>query len=102
MGRIELEGMTFFAHHGFYEEEQILGNQFMVDVYVETDFSEVIQQDAIPENTIDDETLYLIVRFEMDKPSKLLEHVGQRIIQSIKTKYPDVTTEVRIKKCKYN
>ena len=99
MGRIALEGMTFFARHGFYEEEQILGNHFIVDVYVETDFSETIQQGAIPEEAIDDEVIYLIARFEMEKPSKLLEHVGQRIVNSIKAKYPDVETKVRIKKC---
>ena len=34
MATIALEGMRFFAYHGYYEEERILGNDFILDVYV--------------------------------------------------------------------
>lgn len=29
-GIIEIEGMEFFAYHGCFEAEQIVGNKFMV------------------------------------------------------------------------
>jgi len=35
MATIALEGMRFFSKIGFYEEERIIGNQFVVDVYIE-------------------------------------------------------------------
>ncbi|MCO6477363.1 MAG: dihydroneopterin aldolase [Phaeodactylibacter sp.] len=37
MATIALEGMRFFAYHGYYEEEQILGNEFVVDIFVNTE-----------------------------------------------------------------
>jgi dihydroneopterin aldolase len=35
-GTVSLEGMAFFARHGFYEEERTLGNRYEVDIAVET------------------------------------------------------------------
>ena len=29
MGLIEIEGMKFYAFHGHFESEQIVGNEFM-------------------------------------------------------------------------
>ena len=37
MATIALEGMRFYAYHGYYEEERILGNEFILDVYVNTE-----------------------------------------------------------------
>jgi dihydroneopterin aldolase len=35
MGKILLEGMEFFAYHGHYEEEQIIGTKFIVDIEID-------------------------------------------------------------------
>ena len=35
MTTIALEGMQFFANHGYYEEEQATNTYFIVDVYVQ-------------------------------------------------------------------
>ena len=37
MATIALEGMRFYAYHGYYEEERTLGNEFILDVYVNTE-----------------------------------------------------------------
>jgi len=37
---IGLEGMEFFAYHGFYTEEQKIGTTFIVDVYISTKSNE--------------------------------------------------------------
>ena len=68
MGKIVLEGMKFFAYHGYYKEEQTLGNHFLVDVYVELYSQEKNEY----------ETIYLIVKHEMAKTSKLLENVTKQ------------------------
>ncbi len=36
-GIIEIEGMEFFAFHGCYETERVVGNKFMVYARIETD-----------------------------------------------------------------
>ena len=39
MGQIALEGMEFFAFHGYYDEEQKIGNKYGVDLYIETNLN---------------------------------------------------------------
>jgi hypothetical protein len=40
MGMISVEGMEFFAYHGCFAEEQVIGTRFIVDFYFETDTSQ--------------------------------------------------------------
>ncbi len=35
--------MEFYAFHGHYEEEQIVGNRFLVDLEMETDMEKAAQ-----------------------------------------------------------
>ena len=87
MGKVALEGLEFFAHHGYYDEEQKVGNKYSVDVIVETDFDRAAEEDKLSE-TINYETLYQIVVYEMSIRSRLLENIGRRIIRSILEKFP--------------
>jgi len=100
MGKISLEGMTFFAHHGYYKEEETIGNNFIVDVIAETDLERAAMTDSINMAT-NYENIYLIVRYEMEKPSKLLENVGHRIAQKVKKKVGGSIQSVNviIRKC---
>ena len=82
MGKISLEGLLFKAYHGYYDEERQKGNRFEVNISVKTDFIEASHHDDL-DGTVDYEQLYAIVKDEMDKPSKLLEHVVNRIITRV-------------------
>lgn len=31
---IGLEGMCFYGFYGFYFEEEVLGNEFVIDIYI--------------------------------------------------------------------
>ena len=44
---IELAGMEFFSYHGHYDEEQIVGNRFVVDLKVNADFSRASLSDDL-------------------------------------------------------
>ena len=83
---IVIHGAEFFAYHGFYPEEQILGTKFIVDV--EVDFTPVnnLKEDKIA-NTVDYEQLYKIVAGQMQQTRKLIETVAQSIADDIKEKY---------------
>ena len=39
MGKIIIEEMEFYAFHGHYQEEQIVGNRFLVDLEFETNLA---------------------------------------------------------------
>ena len=43
MGTIELEKMEFFAYHGCYKEEKVVGNYFLVDLKFNTDCNPAIR-----------------------------------------------------------
>ncbi len=81
-GRIALEGLEFHAFHGVYPHERESGNWFEVDISVETDFSAAAQRDDL-EGTVNYEALYSIVKGEMEKPSKLLESVAEKIVNDV-------------------
>ena len=39
MGLIRIEGMEFYAFHGHFPEERVVGNSFIIDLEIETDLS---------------------------------------------------------------
>lgn len=99
-GKISLEGLEFHAYHGVYAHERSSGNKFEVDIAVEAILNETVLQDDLS-GTINYETLYGLVKTEMEKPSKLLETVGYAIANSVLNSLPDVQ-HVEIKISKFN
>lgn len=81
--------MEFYAYHGCFKEEQIIGTRFLVDLYLETNTENAEQSDALAD-TVNYQEVYLLVKKEMEIKSKLLEHVGRRILVSIKNTFPEV------------
>ena len=95
---ISLEGMRFYAFHGFYPEERIIGGEYLVDISVETNAKGAVEADEL-EDTINYETVYEIVELEMKKPSKLLEHVLGRIVKKLKFQFDNIRgLEITLKK----
>lgn len=98
MGLIALEGMRFYAYHGFYKEEQKIGGYYVVDVYIDTRLSRKSFQDELS-STVNYETVHFICKAAMKKPTKLIEAVAARIILGIKKQFDRTNSvKVRIKK----
>lgn len=105
MAIIALEGVHVYAYHGFYDEEQIIGNEYILDVFVDTPIKPAAEEDNLfdeetKENlTVNYETLYQICRIEMREPAKLLETVVQRIVDRIEDQFENVRgTRVKLRK----
>ena len=98
MSIIALEGMTFRAYHGCMKEEQVTGNMFRVDLYLDADTIKPEITDQLAD-TVDYSKAYKIVKEEMNIPSKLLEHVGRRILNAVKANFPAIDfAEVKVSK----
>jgi len=98
MGKIILEGMEFFAYHGCYKEEQIIGTKFIVDLQVSVDTNTAEESDHL-KDTLSYVHLYQVVKKEMEQKSHLLEHVAKRIMDSLKAGFPQVQRiELKISK----
>jgi dihydroneopterin aldolase len=100
MGKILLEGIEFFAYHGCYKEEQIIGTRFTVDLAVETDSTAAEASDHL-HDTVSYVHLYQAVKKEMEQNSHLIEHVARRIIDNIVANFPAITS-IDLKICKLN
>ncbi len=98
MNKIILEGIKTYSYHGCLEEEGKIGANYIVDVTLETDFSEAAKTDDL-NKTIDYVIVYNIVKVQMAIRSKLIETVGQRIIVELKKEFPALKkVEVKISK----
>jgi len=96
MIKIALHEIKFFAYHGFYPEEQILGSHFLVDMEVEFKNKNVADEIS---NTVNYERLHSILTEEMKQPRRLLETLAQEMVAKIRSAYPYLETiKVAIKK----
>lgn len=86
---IQLQGLEFFGNHGLYPEEKRLGNRFRVDVriMIEVPF---VGENLNMEDTIDYALIYGEVKAEMEQACTLLEILGQRIIQRVTARFPEL------------
>lgn len=79
--KVAIQGARFFAFHGYYPEEQVIGSEFMLDLEVEF-FVTGDGQDEIG-STVNYETLFSIASRQMKEPRKLLETVAHAILDDV-------------------
>ncbi len=95
---IEVNGIKLYAFHGCLPEEEKIGGNYIVDVMLNTDFAEAAQHDTLYQ-TIDYVDVNRIVSEEMAIRSKLIEHVGQRIVNRLRSELTGITyLKVRVTK----
>jgi dihydroneopterin aldolase len=90
-GKIRLEGMEFYAHHGYFKEEQVLGNRFTVDIELETDYVEAAINDDLSK-TADYTKVYSIISKVMGTKVSLLEHLAFKINTEVLALLPSVVS----------
>ncbi len=95
---IEVNGIKVHAYHGCLEEEARIGGEYVVDVSLYTNFSKAAETDDL-EKTLDYVKVNDIVVKEMKVRSRLIEHVGNRILQELKREFaPLEKIQVRVTK----
>lgn len=100
MGVIEIEGMHFYAFHGHFETERIVGNDFIVDLKIKTDCSGASETDEL-NDALNYQVVYDLVKQEMAITSKLLEHVAKRILDALFAQFPQLK-KAKVKVSKMN
>ncbi|RMA66019.1 dihydroneopterin aldolase [Ulvibacter antarcticus] len=100
MSTIRLKNIKIYAFHGCLIEEGKIGSDYLVNLSVKADLTHAAKSDEL-NDTVDYVHLQKIVKVEMAKRSKLLEHVGQRIIDSIFTQL-ELVTSVKVTVAKVN
>ena len=90
MGTIKLQNIRTFSFHGCLEEEAKIGSDYRIDLEIKTDLRKSSTTDEL-KDTVDYVLLNTVVVEEMTIRSKLLEHVGHRIISRIFKEIPAVS-----------
>jgi dihydroneopterin aldolase len=90
VGKIAIDGMLFFAYHGYYDFEQQNGNNFIIDLEMEFNISDDALRNDTLSGTLNYENIYELVKREMEIRSKLIEHLCFRIKTSIQMEFPEI------------
>jgi 7,8-dihydroneopterin aldolase/epimerase/oxygenase len=94
---ISINDLRVQGYHGCLPEEALIGTEFVVNVWMKTDFSEAAALDDLSK-TIDYVAVSAIVFREMKLRSKLIEQVGQRIVDALwelSAQLTEIKVEVR-------
>ena len=98
MGLIEIEGMHFYAYHGHFETEQIVGNDFIVDLQINADCNNAAISDDL-DDALNYQAVYTLVKKEMAVKSRLLENVAKRILDALFAEFPNIeNAKVKVSK----
>jgi dihydroneopterin aldolase len=94
---LAIEGMQFYAFHGYYEAERKAGGNYWVDVYV-TLPEDVGKDDQLP-STLNYEVIHEITHEVMTVSAQLIEHIAHQLLSTLKNKFPEIEKfKVRVKK----
>lgn len=88
---IILKDLRFYAYHGVFPQERVVGGEFSVSMRVGVSMASAMEHDMV-EVALNYATLYEVVEHEMLIPSDLLEHVAGRIGQAVMDTFPQVTS----------
>ena len=100
MSTIRLKNIKIYAFHGCLVEEGQIGSEYLVNLSVRANLDKAAKTDELFD-TIDYVLLQKIVMEEMAIRSKLLEHVGRRIVDRI-LKTVDLVNFVKVTVAKVN
>jgi dihydroneopterin aldolase len=89
MGIIRVDGIRLRAYHGCLDEEAVIGGDYIVNVAITVDFTASVLSDDLVD-TVDYCVVFDLVKQEMGKRSKLIEHVAHRIVVALRKHYAHV------------
>ncbi len=85
---IELKGLRFFAEHGMYQEEVLIGNEFEVSISIE---SKAPKKEIVSiEQTINYVEVFRIAKEVFNVRKQLLEACAMQIAEQLYLQFPEI------------
>ncbi|MDD3039671.1 dihydroneopterin aldolase [Bacteroides sp.] len=84
---IFLENVRCYAYHGVAAQENLIGNEYIINLKLKVDISQASTTDEVLD-TVNYAEVYEVIKNEMSIPSKLLEHVCGRIASKLFVVFP--------------
>lgn len=79
---IYLRDLRFYAYHGVGAQENLIGNEFVVNLRMEVDMRQAMTTDEVS-HTVSYADVHAAIADEMRTPSRLLEHVAGRVVSRL-------------------
>jgi len=90
MAKIYLEGIEVYSFHGYSREERKIGGKYRIDLAIELETQAAEKSDKL-RDTLNYEKVFFIVQQQMGQPSKLLEHLGRKILDALADEFPEIS-----------
>ena len=91
--------LCLYGYHGVMPQERVVGANFYVSVEAMVRVGESAFVDDCLDGTVSYAGIIDVVRAEMSRPSRLLEHVAYRMAVSLKTAFPRIeSVTIRVDK----
>lgn len=100
MSKISVSNIKVYAYHGCWEEEAIIGGDYIVDVTMDVNFKQSAIDDDLSK-TADYVVVKEVVYREMAIRAKLIENVAFRIFEALKASLP-VCDAIQVRVTKLN
>lgn len=84
---IQMNDVRFHAFHGVMEQERRVGGEYAISLRVHYNITQAMATDDVAD-TLNYAELLEVVSREMQKPSRLLEHVAGRIGEAVFSRFP--------------
>lgn len=98
MAYINIEGMKFYAYHGCFEEERVVGTYFEACCSMRADTLAAAKADDLL-LTVNYQEVYAVLQHEMMQPSALLENVVYRMLHALMQRFHAIEyAEIELKK----
>ena len=98
MDYLLINNMQFYAYHGVYEQENKVGNNYLVDLKLGIDLSKACKSDLL-EDTINYAAVFDKVTTVMNKPCKLIEYLAENICRELKSSFLEIQNiEIKVTK----
>lgn len=95
---IFLKDICCYAYHGVATQENIIGNEYIINLKLKVNISRAMRTDDVVD-TVNYAEIHEAVKAEMAISSKLLEHVSGRIVEKLFERFPDIEEiELRLSK----
>lgn len=95
---IELRNIKIYAYHGVMPQENTVGAYYYIDLKIRTDFTQAALYDDLSE-TVNYAEIYKRVVEVMRTPSKLIEHVANRLANRLLNDFERINQiDIRITK----
>ncbi len=83
---ILLQGLQYHTYIGVGEQEQVVGNDYVLDLRLGYPFAAAMESDAV-DDTLNYADVFNVVSEVMKQPSKLLEAAAGKIVKELCARY---------------